>query len=159
MKIVVAIAAIILVGCDRGGNSPTQSSAGEAAPDSKIVLDCNGQRFDRNSKKWSPASYLIEVGSNGAPLNYYDPERKIFVPSACGRNFGKCIVEVNDDLIIETGIMNADDGSLMWKITTEINRRTGKMRDFSYMPGIEEIVDFEGGCVKGSAPQKPEQKF
>lgn len=130
MKIVVVIAAILLVGCDRGEKSATQASEGATGPSDKIVLDCNGQLFDRDTSKWSPASYLVEVGSNGSPLNYYDSEQKLFVQSACGRHFGQCIVQVSDDLVVETGVMSGDDGSLMWKITTEINRRTGQMQNF-----------------------------
>ena len=154
MKKVILTTFALLAGCD--GNEKNLSTVSDNA----IVLMCSGQIIDRITSKREDASYLIKLYDKPLQqsLYYYSNDEKRFVASACFRNYTKCQLTVDSDVIEETGtIINNENRVILMTVIT-INRRTGEMRTVSELSDLDSTV-FEGKCQKDTPPIEQPQKF
>lgn len=159
MKKVILTTLALLAGCD--GNAKNLSTVSDNA----IVLMCSGQIIDRITSKREDASYLIKLYDKPLQqsLYYYSNDEKRFVASACFRNYTKCQLTVDSDVIEETGtIINNENRVILMTVIT-INRRTGEMRTVSEFSDSElsdsDSTVFEGTCQKDTPPIEQPQKF
>lgn len=156
MKKLFFIALALLVGCD---NTDKEQSSNR---DWSIFLACTGESISYAAKERDNVSYLIRlqpVSVQDSLLFYSDDERR-FTRSACFRNFQKCVVTMDSDMIIELGTtMSSDESRVLNKIITSINRRTGEMHIFHYLLEDKGRMIFEGHCKKGESPIETPQKF
>ncbi len=146
-------AALLLFGCGQGSGS----NAKETVADNTIVLQCDGERIDKDKRE--DQGYLIKVHPGNqfqSSIHFYDYKEKMWV-SPCEERF-KCQIQVTDNLITEVGTMNSNTGETLMQKQTEINRTTGMMR-VQIASALPTYPTFEGTCRKAEMPAEETKKF
>ena len=74
-------------------------------------------------------------------------------------NFQTCSLVIEDDRIIEIGMMNGNDNRMILSTRTDINRRTGDYRQTLWDPTSGDRVTMQGQCTRGTAPLETPRQF
>jgi len=144
---------LLLCGCN------ADNKAAEANKNNTVVLLCQGERISRRPDKREPISYLVkfETKSYSRSLQYYDSDKEMF-DSNCATKWSTCSLRITEDVVEETRQLGSNENITLARMT-DINRRTGRMQEWTWISTFGKELIFDGQCEKAEEPARRAQKF